>query len=258
MKRIAIITGATGGLGREFTLRVSEMEEIEEIWAVGRNQQKLADLAASCPKVIVVTADLAKDGTDLLIRKLKEEQPEVRLLINNAGIGYFGRYEEMEAESVKTFCAVNCTACAVLMNAALPFMKEGSGILNLSSASSFQPNPYLALYSADKVFVKNLSRAVNAELKGRKITVTAVCPGWIDTEMLPRSKNGHPIHYAGMISAEKVVRQALLDNRKGKEMSTPGWFSKYFRFYSKYMPTKVIMRQWMRIVSPMLQAKDLQ
>ena len=252
MKKTAIITGATGGLGREFVLRVAEKEEIEEIWAVGRKEEKLEDLSGLSEKIKTIKADLAKDGIELLIRKIEEEKPDIRLLINNAGIGYFGKYEEMDAGRIKTFCSVNCTACAVLMNVVLPYMKEGAGILNLSSASSFQPNPYLALYSADKVFVKNLSRAVNAELKARKITVTAVCPGWIDTEMLPRSKDGKPIHYTGMISAQKVVREALSDNRKGKDLSTPGWFSKYFRIYSKLMPTRLVMKQWMRITTPLL------
>ena len=93
-----------------------------------------------------------------------------------------------------------------------------------------------------------MSRALHVELKSQKITVTAVCPGWIDTDMLPREKDGKKIKYAGMISSEKVVEKALKDNRKGKDMSTPGWFSKYFRMYSKITPTKLVMRQWTRII----------
>ena len=130
-------------------------------------------------------------------------------------------------------------------------MEKGiSGIeaLNISSASSYQPNPYLALYSASKVYLKNLSRALYVELKPKHINVTAVCPGWIDTEMLPKENNGKKIKYTGIISAKKVVSKALKDNLKGKDMSTPGLFSKYFRFYSKVTPTRIVMSQWKYII----------
>ena len=248
MARIAIITGATGGLGNEFTRVVNSYDYIDEIWAVGRNVEKLSTLKASFDKVIPICADLSGDGLDILIQKIEDDKPDIKYLINNAGIGYLGKYEDMGLEYVRSFCDINCTVPALLISAVLPYMKENSGILNISSASSFQPNPYLALYSASKVFVKNMSRALHVELKSQKITVTAVCPGWIDTDMLPREKDGKKIKYAGMISSEKVVEKALKDNRKGKDMSTPGWFSKYFRMYSKITPTKLVMRQWTRII----------
>ena len=185
----------------------------------------------------------------MIIQKIEEEKPDIKILINNAGIGFLGKYEDMGTTSVKNFCDMNCTVPAVLISAVLPYMNEGAGILNISSASSFQPNPYLSLYSASKVFIKNMSRALYMELKSRRITVTAVCPGWIDTDMLPREKNGKKINYTGMISSKKVVEKALKDNQKGKDMSTPGWFSKYFRIYSKITPTKLVMRQWSRAIN---------
>lgn len=244
MAKIAIITGATGGLGGEFVRVINTYEEIDEIWAVGRNQEKLVALKNSYDKVVLLEADLTDGGTEQIVRKLEEEKPAVRLFVNNAGVGYLGKYETMDSVKVADACAVNCTVPATLISVILPYMQEGAGILNISSASSFQPNPYLALYSASKVFLKNLSRALNVELKPRKIPVTAVCPGWIDTDMLPREAGGKKIKYTGMISAKKVVEKALSDNRKGKDMSTPGLFSKYFRFYSKVMPTAVVMKQW--------------
>ncbi len=248
MARTAIITGATGGLGREFTRVIDSYDDIDEIWAVGRNTEKLEKLGTTCGKVIPVCADLSKDGLEIISQRIEDEKPDIRLLVNNAGIGYLGAYESMGTKSVRDFCEINCTAPAALISVALPYMHKGAGILNISSASSFQPNPYLSLYSASKVFLKNLSRAIYMELKPKGITVTAVCPGWIDTEMLPREKDGKRIRYAGMIGAKKVVRKALKDNKKGKDMSTPGWFSKYFRIYSKITPTRLTMKQWVRIV----------
>ena len=135
-----------------------------------------------------------------------------------------------------------------LMSLCIPYMKRGAKIINVSSASSFQPNPYLSMYSASKVFLKNLSRAVSVELKSRGITVTCVCPGWIDTEMLPDEKDGEKIHYTGKISAGKVVKKAMRDCLKGKDISTPGAFASYFRIYSKYTPTKIVMKQWVKAI----------
>lgn len=246
MTRVAIITGATGGLGTEFIRRINDWDTIDEIWAVGRNADKLNNLSGLYQKVKTIRADLLKNGMEVLSDKVTAEKPDIRLLINNAGVGYFGLYETMDAEKIGSFCDLNCTIPSQLISMALPYMKEGSGILNISSASSFQPNPYLALYSASKVYLKNLSRALSMEMKSRGITVTAVCPGWIDTEMLPHEKDGRRIKYTGMIRAEKVVNTALKDYKKGKDISVPGVFSKWFRFYSKIMPTRIVMKQWMR------------
>lgn len=252
MARVAVITGATGGLGTEFTRVINSYDYIDEIWAVGRNTDKLNKLKEMYDKVIPVQADFSDNGMELLTHKLEEETPDIKLLINNAGVGYLGAYENMKPENVKAFCDINCTVPAELISVSLPYIHEGAGIINVSSASSFQPNPYLALYSASKVFLKNLSRALYEELKPRKIRVTAVCPGWIDTDMLPREKDGKKIKYTGMISAEKVVDKALKDNMKGKDMSAPGFFSKYFRFYSKVTPTRIVMKQWKAIIGKYL------
>ncbi len=252
MARIAIITGAAGGLGTAFTRAVSSYDHIDEIWAVGRNQKKLDELKAAYNKVVPICADLSAGGLEEIIQKLDEAKPDVGLLINNAGTAYLGHYEKMELSKVRDLCSINCTIPAELITACLPYMQEGSGILNISSASSFQPNPYLALYSASKVFVRNFSRALNVELRSRSIKVTAVCPGWVDTDMLPREKDGRKIRYTGMVSAEKVAEQALRDHQKGKNVSTPGFFSKYLRFYSKVTPTRIVMKQWAAIVGKYL------
>ena len=248
MARVAIVTGATGGLGMEFVSSVNSRDDIEEIWAIGRNTDKLNALSSSFSKVRTICADLLDNGMELVANKLTNERPDVRLLINNAGVGYLGLYEEMDSQKIQNFCNLNCTIPSMLITLVLPYMREGSGILNISSASSYQPNPYLALYSASKVYLKNLSRALYVELKPKQINVTAVCPGWIDTEMLPKENNGKKIKYTGIISAKKVVSKALNDNLKGKDMSTPGLFSKYFRFYSKVTPTRIVMSQWKHII----------
>ena len=248
MADIAIITGATGGIGSEFVKAIHSLDDIDEIWTVGRNNEKLNRLKEEYKKVIPIKADLSMDGVSVLAEKIEENKPNIRMLINNAGIARMGAFEEMQKEDVEEFCKINCSAPSMLISISLPYMREGSRILNIASASSFQPNPYMSMYSASKVFLKNLSRALSVELKSRGITVTAVCPGWVDTGMLPKEKNGRPIKYTGMVKPDVVVKKALRDSRHGKDISVPGFFAKYFRFYSKITPTRLVMKQWASII----------
>ena len=252
MADIAIITGATGGIGMEFVKAIHMMDDIDEIWAVGRNKEKLKCLKKEYEKVVPIEADFAGNGISILGERIETEKPNIRMLINNAGIAHMGAFEEMKKEDIDDFCKINCNAPSLLISIALPYMSKGARILNIASASSFQPNPYLSMYSASKVFLKNLSRALSVELKPRGITVTAVCPGWVDTGMLPKEKNGRPIKYIGMVKPSTVVNKALRDSCHGKDMSTPGFFAGYFRFYSKITPTKLVMKQWASITKKYL------
>jgi len=245
MKRIAIITGATGGLGTAFIRAINTLDSIDEIWAIGRNTGKLADLSNSYNKTAPICADLLKDGVEILSAKLADEKPDVRLLINNAGVGSFGLFETMDSQSVQNSCVLNCAIPSVLISRALPYMKEESAILNISSASAFQPLPYLAQYAAGKAYLKSLSQALSMELAGRRIKVCAVCPGWIDTPMLSQEKDGQQIKYTGMVSADYVVETALKDCKKGKYMSVVGAFSKWTKLISKALPTRIQMKWWM-------------
>lgn len=244
MARVAIVTGATGGIGEKFIHRISAMDDIEEVWAIGRNREKLDRLKEEHSNVRVIEADIGNGGMKVINDLIREEDPDIRMLVNNAGVAYMGDFSKMTCDQVVSFCKVNCSAPSELMLICLPFMHEGSRILNISSASSFQPNPYLSVYSASKAYLKNLSRALNHELRERKITVTSVCPYWVDTGMLPREKDGKKINYPGMVGADLVVDKALKDSSKGKDMSVPGFFAQYFRIYSKITPTSIVMRQW--------------
>ena len=161
MKKIIVVTGASSGMGREFLLQILDKEpNIDEIWAVGRNVDKLEELASKYTKVVPLEADLSK-GIAEISNKLKSSKPDVKLLINNAGTGYMGYFDKMGTDKVESLCMLNCTVPAMLVSECLPYMKAGSGIINIASSSSFQPNPYLTMYSASKVFVKNFSKYAN-------------------------------------------------------------------------------------------------
>lgn len=245
MKKIAIITGATGGLGKEF-VREAVKEDVDEIWAVARSVDKLTELKNTFgEKVVPVRCDLSnEEGVSLLRNKVNEEKPDIKLLINNAGVGKMGKYSEFSAEDIEKTIDLNCKAVCLLCEFCIPFMIKGARILNVSSASSFQPNPYINLYSASKVFVRSYSRSLNFELKEKGVTCTAVCPGWVDTEMLKKERNGKKIKFPGIVPAERVVKQALRDSAKGKDMSVCSLFVKYEHLLSKIYPQKWMMKIW--------------
>ena len=247
MSSVAVITGATGGLGREF---VSELlkENIDEIWAVARNAEKLNELKAKFgEKVRPVKCDLTKADDIESVRVLIEnERPDIKILINNAGMGKMGSYSDFSADDITRTIDINCKAVCLLCGYAIPFMAKGARILNISSASSFQPVPYINLYGSTKVFVRSYSRALNVELRSKGITCTAVCPGWIDTDMLEKEHNGKPVKFPGLVSPNRVAVQALRDSAKGKDMSVCSFFVKYEHFLSKILPQKTIMKIWLR------------
>ena len=246
MAEIAIITGATGGLGPEFT-RLALNEDIDEIWAVARNEKRLGGLKEKFGgKIRPVRCDLSSaDDLAELFGLLEAEKPDIRLLINNAGIGKMGGTADFPDDDGVREIDINCKAVCLLCSHAVPFMKPGSRILNISSASSFQPVPYINLYAASKAFVRSYTRALNVELKSRGINCTAVCPGWIDTDMLQKEYNGKPVKFPGLVSPERVAAQALRDSAKGRDMSVCTLFVKYEHYLSKVLPHKWLMKMWM-------------
>lgn len=248
-KKIAIITGASGGIGKEFT-KLMLQEEIDEIWAIARNEKKLTALKNELgDKIVTISKDLSKTTELLSIREMLEEQkPLIAYLINNAGIAKMGSFEEFSVEEVEATISMNCNLIAVLCTICIPYMRKGSRILNISSASSFQPLPYLNLYAASKAFERSYSRALNVELKKTGITSTAVCPSWVDTELLMKEYHGKKVHFPGIISPDRMALQALKDAKKGKDMSICTLYVKYLYVLAKFSSHKIIMNSWVRSI----------
>lgn len=246
MKRIAILTGATGGLGREFVKQLLK-EEIDEVWAIARNEQKLSDLQKEHgEKVVPLSIDLSdRKGIERIRDMLDEKKPQVAYLINNAGMAKMGKYTDFSIEEIDRTINVNCKAPILLSQICIPYMGRGSKILNISSASAFQPNPYINLYAASKAFERSYSRALNVELEGTGITSVAVCPGWIDTELLQKEINGKKVKFPGMVTADRVVRQALKDAKRGRDMSVCSLYVKCQHVNVKLLPQRLVMKIWM-------------
>ena len=245
-KRIAIITGASGGIGKEFCRYIRE--EVDEVWAIARNMEKLQMLREELgDKIIPIAKNLTRtEDICALGKMLKEIEGDVVYLVNNAGIAKMGSYDEFSVEEIEETIRIHCSATVSLCTMCIPYMRAGSRILNLSSSSAFQPLPYLNLYAATKVFIRNYSRALNVELKKSGITVTAVCPGWVDTELLLREINGKTVRFTGMVSAERVARVALKDAKKGKDMSVCSFYFKFEHVLSKIFSQKMAMWTWIK------------
>lgn len=248
-KRIALVTGATGGIGREFTQLLIN-KEIDELWAIARNEEKLNQLRDEMgERIVVLPVDLSKrEGLTVIERKLHEEQATITYLLNNAGIAKMGTYDEFDIEEIQTTINLNCTAIITLCRICIPFMQRGSKILNISSASAFQPTPYLNLYAATKAFELSYSRALNTELRGTGISVCAVCPSWVDTELLVREVNGRTVSFPGLVTPLAVAQKALRDADKGRALSVYPLYAKYLHVAAKCLPQRLIMHTWLRML----------
>ena len=182
--KTAVITGAASGMGREFVLATDREYELDEIWVIDRNGERLETLKEECRTPLRILAwDLSDKSRFEEYRKmLEEEKPEISLLINDAGYGIFGDFEEMDLDETLGIVDVNDKALTALCLLSLPYMKEGDAIVNMGSNSSWQPVPYQAVYGASKAYVLSFSRAIGRELKKRGVHVMCVCPGWIKTD----------------------------------------------------------------------------
>ena len=251
MKNIAIITGASSGMGRELALQITKEYKYDEIWVIARSVQKLESLKKeiNCP-VRVIPLDLTcSESFDKYSETLKKENPNVRFLANCSGYGKFGTYSDIPLSESLGIIDLNCKALVAITELTLPYMPEGSNILQLDSLSSFQPVPYLNVYGASKAFVLSYSRGLNAELKNRGIKVMAVCPGWVKTDFFERAMvtNKNAVTYFNVLyEARDVIKTAIKDMKKGKELSIHGFPVKMQVFLVKHLPHKLVMKIWLK------------
>ena len=245
--KIAIITGASSGMGREFVLELDKSESFDELWVIARRKERLEALSGlTRARIRPICLDLTEmNSRTELEALLKAEKPNVAVLVNAAGFGYFKAFTELPLADQLKMIDLNDKALIAVTYATLPFMEKGSRIYNLGSLSSFQPVPYINVYGASKAFVLSYSRALNVELRPRGIRVMAVCPGWVKTEFFDTAVSDDTItYYNRYYEANEVVLRALKDMRRGRDVSVCGFPIRAQVLGVKLLPHKLVMRIW--------------
>lgn len=244
---IVIITGASSGIGREFAYQLDRgLESIDEFWLVARRMDRLEELNKSLKhKCRLLPLDLLEEEQiDRLAAFVAHHRAAVRILVNAAGIGYMGPFSSLTEDEIKGQLDLNVKSLTMLCYKLLPFMKEGSRIFNMASSAAFLPQPDFAVYSASKAYVLSFSRALNREVKNRKIYVIAVSPGPVNTEFFDiAEKSGKTlaIKKLSMVQASSVVSCALKDSYRGKDVSVCSTMMKSFTVLCKIVPHSLIL-----------------
>ena len=249
--KIAVVTGASSGMGREFALQLSGYVKVDEIWVIARRTEALENLKEQIPvPVRPISLDLCKEESFESYRQLLEaEKPDVKLLVNAAGFGKFGDYDAISLEDDLRMIDLNCKSLVAMTRLTLPYMHSGSHVLQLDSLSAFQPVPFIATYGATKSFVLSYSRAVNAELKPKGIRMMTMNPGWVKTEFFQHAfgtNDGQVQYFDRLYEAEDVVRTGLKDLYKTrKEYSVHGQPIRDQVRLVKLLPHNIVMKIWM-------------
>lgn len=231
---IAIITGASGGLGSVFAKQLAQDESIECLWLCGRDQAKLEKVAAGITKETrLFPGDLIDESYRMSLKKALQTGPyRVYRLVNAAGFGIIGAFGECHRDDIIGQIEVNNLALVDMSYLVLPYMDRGTAIIQVSSVASFLPQTYFAIYAASKAFVSRFSYALAEELAPRGIRVMAVCPNPMATGFFERAGGGRGTGFKkiGFESPERVAEKALqrLQKRARQSITHPAGYILWF------------------------------
>ncbi len=250
MRKTALITGASAGFGVEFARLFARHHN--DVILTARRADRLAELAASLEaeyqiNTHVIVADLAAhDGARELFDEVQERGLEVEYLVNNAGFGTFGAFVETDPDESMDLVRVNIAALTELTALFLPAMVErrSGRVLNVASAAAFQPGPLMATYYASKAYALHFSEALNEELEGKGVSVTALCPGPVMTEFqqVAGMETSGLVLNKRLVSIEEVVEAGYDAMMHGKAYVIPGIGPKLLSFGVRFMPRRFVAK----------------
>ena len=242
---IAVITGASSGLGVCYIDAVTKLfPEIDELWLIARREERLKKVAAKYPDkhCVIIPMDMADMSSfKILEEKLKTNNLQIEVLINDAGMSIGSPFEDMELESMLKIIDLNCKGATAITKVCLPYIIDGGTILEVSSTSAFVPNTNLIVYCASKSYVSALSLGLREELKDRHINVCAVCPGFMLTEMTKPALTKEQCRLP-VIDPKTAALKSLKAAKKGRAVYTTGAFYKCYRLLAKLIPHTLLVK----------------
>ena len=248
----ALVTGASSGIGRELAMLLAR--EGHSLVLVARRTEPMRALADELHKAhgtssVVVGADLGQpEGVATVVREVTARGLELEVLVNNAGFGLAGPFERLPAESQLGMIDLNVRALTALTHAFLPGMvaRQRGYVLNVASSAAFQPGPLMAVYFASKSYVLSFSNALHEELRGRGVSVTALCPGYTETEFASRASEHHGSRlFSGPMGKSDVRQVAEAGYRgmvRGQRVVLPGFINRMTAWLVPFSPLALKLR----------------
>lgn len=244
---IAIITGASSGIGVEF-YKEMQNEPLDEVWVIARREQQLNEICKAHGKIgyRIIPLDItAPENLAYLSNLLSEVKPRIKFLFNNAGFGLHGDLIDADYISQGKMVDLNVRALTEITTISLKYMDKGSCIINTCSIASFVPNARMSVYSATKAYVMSFTRSLRYELRKRKINVTAICPGPMATEFLEvagidKGTSG-AFDKLPYCNPHKTAVKGIKAAKRGRCVYTPRGFYKFYRVLAKLLPHSLLM-----------------
>ena len=245
----AVITGASSGLGKEYiNAIIAQYPSVDVFWLVARRKELLKEIAGEHPDktIAAISLDLSKEESlEMFEQLLKENEPEIKVLVNNAGYGKACDFFSSSRPAQTGMVDLNCRALTAITRLCLPYMLDDSLVLNVASIAAFAPTPRMTVYSATQAYVLAFSKALHEELRPRGIKVCAVCPGPMDTEFWDVAGVGEGksrlIDKLPKVSPTAVATGSLRAAKRGKRSYTNSLFYKFYRVLAKILPHGLLM-----------------
>jgi len=244
LKKVALVTGASAGLGVDFARQLSKRGH--PLVLAARRKDRLQALAKELGNARVIAIDLSKkDAAAKLMADLQAKGEIVDLLVNNAGFGLIGRFAELDAGREREMIDLNVGTLTDLCRAVAPGMidRKSGGIINVASTAAFQPGPKMAVYFATKAFVLSLTEALHEELKPHGIKVTCLCPGPTRTEFGDVAGfGGNGLFDRVAMESPEVVAAGLKGLDRNQAVVVPGFVNKLTASSGRFAPRSVVRK----------------
>ena len=244
MKKVALVTGASAGLGVEFARQLNKRGH--RLVLAARREERLRSLAQELGNARAVAVDLSSASAPArLIADIEANGEVVDVLVNNAGFGLIGQFASLDPKRQREMIDLNVGTLTELCRAVAPGMieRKSGSILNVASTAAFQPGPKMAVYFATKAFVLSLSEALHEELKPYGIKVTCLCPGPTRTEFGEVAGfGGNAMFDKVAMKASEAVKAGLEGLERNKAVVVPGLVNKAGTMGTRFAPRFVVRK----------------